>query len=359
MFSYIVRRLLLFVPTLLAVWILLFLIIRTIGDPALAKLGQHANPKKARIWKEKYGLNRPRFLDNKALALGLVGVFKTTRADQRVMARYETDQLPKWYDPGSPKSSLFKKAFDTQLITSLGAALRFEFGNSVSTNQPVSEMIKRGIGPSLSVTVPMFLLGLIVSVYLSMFCALYRARFVDHSVTFACIVLMSLSMPAVILLLQHSVSWIEWFPVSGYMFGWRAVGFVALPVMIGCLLGLGQNTRFYRSVMIEEVRKDYVRTARAKGLQQGVILFKHVLKNAMIPIVTRVVIAIPFLYAGSFLLETFFGIPGLGRMTYDALQAADFKVLEAITFIGALLFMIANLMCDILYVFLDPRVRLK
>ena len=365
MLSYIVRRLLLFVPTLLAVWAILFLTIRQVGDPAIVAAGKGASAEQIASVRRQMGLDRPVFLNTEALAHGLVAIVKPAGAAERLNAKVDNpesvfhgDDLH-WFHPRRPVRSLLARGFDTQFVTSLADKLRLDFGRSVAYNQPVGRMIREGLGPSLSVTVPMFLLGLVVSVYLAMFCALYRARLVDHTITFGCIVLMSLSLPAVILLLQHALSGVAWFPVSGYAYGWRAAGYVALPVLIGTMLGLGQNTRFYRSVLIEEVRKDYVRTAHAKGLERGVVLFKHVLKNAMIPIVTRVVIAIPFLYAGAFLLETFFGIPGLGRMAYEALQDTDYVVIEAITFIGAMLFMVANLVCDLLYVFLDPRVRLQ
>jgi len=133
--------------------------------------------------------------------------------------------------------------------------------------------------------------------------------------------------------------------------------YVGLPVLIGIVSGLGGNVRFYRAVMLNEIRNDYVRTAFAKGLGPGKVLFKHVLKNAMIPIITQVVLAIPFLFLGSLLLERFFGIPGLGYLMIDAIGARDFQVINAMTYIGALLFVIFNLLTDICYSLVDPRVK--
>jgi len=149
------------------------------------------------------------------------------------------------------------------------------------------------------------------------------------------------------------------FPVYGYAPGVHSIRFLLLPVLIALLKGLGGDVRFYRTIMLEEVSRDYVRTARAKGLTERVILFKHVLKNAMIPILTRTVLQIPFLFMGSLLLERFFGIPGLGNMTIEAIESADFPVLSAMVYLGALLFALGNLATDISYTLVDPRVRLR
>jgi peptide/nickel transport system permease protein len=149
------------------------------------------------------------------------------------------------------------------------------------------------------------------------------------------------------------------FPVYGYAGGIGAMQFLLLPIFIGVIKGLGGNVRFYRTVFAEEVGRDYVRTARAKGLRERTILFKHVLKNAMIPILTRTVLAIPFLILGSLLLENFFGIPGLGNLTVEAINSGDSKVVMAMVYLGALMFAVGNLMTDISYTFVDPRVTLR
>jgi peptide/nickel transport system permease protein len=146
-----------------------------------------------------------------------------------------------------------------------------------------------------------------------------------------------------------------WFPVWGY----ESARYLILPVIIGVVSGLGSNIRFYRTIMLDEMYKDYVRTALAKGVSKPRVLFVHVLKNAMIPIITNVVIAIPFLYTGSLLLENFFGIPGLGYLGINAILSSDVDVVRALVLIGALLFVVANLLTDICYAAADPRVKLK
>ena len=134
---------------------------------------------------------------------------------------------------------------------------------------------------------------------------------------------------------------------------------LALPILVGILSGIGGDVRFYRTVFLEESGRDFVRTARAKGASEPRIMTRHVLRNALIPILTRVVLAIPFLFMGSLLLEAFFGIPGLGSMTFDAIQANDFATLRTMVYVGALLFIFGQVATDISYGFVDPRVRVE
>jgi len=205
-------------------------------------------------------------------------------------------------------------------------------------------------------TVPVFIIGLFTSVALSLFCAFWRDTWVDRFFVILSVALMSINYLVYIVAGQYFVGFkMGWLPVWGF----EDARYLALPVLIGVLSGLGGNLRFYRTIMLDEAHRDYVRTARAKGVSQSRVLFRHVLKNAMIPIVTNVVIAIPFLYTGSLLLESFFGIPGLGYLGINAINSSDVDVLRAIVLIGSFIFVIANLLTDICYALVDPRVKLK
>ncbi len=246
--------------------------------------------------------------------------------------------------------------FHSQLAFYLRQLVHFDFGESNSTNQKVSTLLLGGVIPSLQLTIPIFVIGLMVSVSLSLICAYFRNQFLDRFFVVLAVALMSINYLIFIILGQYFLAF-KWqlFPVWGF----ESVHYLVLPVVIGVVSGLGANVRFYRTVMLDEMYKDYVRTAFAKGAGKPAVLFKHVLKNAMIPILTNVVIAIPFLYTGSLLLETFFGIPGLGYLAITAINASDVDVIRAIVLIGSLSFVVANLLTDICYAWADPRVTLK
>ncbi len=249
--------------------------------------------------------------------------------------------------------------FDAQYFHFLWGAIRFDFGRSMKQKQKIAAMIGDGIGPSLSLSVPAFTLGILFAIYISLLCAFYRNSWVDRGIVILSVLGMSLSMLIYIIACQYLFAFrLNWFPLWGYQGGAAAVTYLILPVFIWVLVALGSDVRFFRTVMLDEINQDYVRTASAKGLTHNKVLFKHVLKNAMIPIITRVVIAIPFLYTGSLLLERFFGIPGLGNMLVDALQNSDLTVVRAMTFIGAILYVLGNLVTDVGYALVDPRIRL-
>lgn len=251
---------------------------------------------------------------------------------------------------------LQKNPFDSQLFFYVRQLLRGDLGTSEYFKQPVSHLLLDGIGPSLSLTIPIFFIGVVVSIVLSLICAFYRDTFVDRFLVIISVALMSINYLVYIVAGQYWLAYKQGlFPVWGYE-SWR---YLALPVIIGVVSGLGSNIRFYRTVMLDEMYKDYVRTAFAKGVGKPRVLFVHVLKNAMIPIITNVVIAIPFLYTGSLLLEKFFGIPGLGYLGINAILSSDIDVVRALVLIGALLFVVANLFTDLCYAAVDPRVKLK
>lgn len=246
--------------------------------------------------------------------------------------------------------------FDSQLTFYMAQLFRGDLGHSETFKQPVSKMLADGVGPSLSLTVPIFFIGVIVSISLSLVCAFFRNTFIDRFLVVFSVALMSINYLIYIVAGQYLLAYkLGAFPVWGYE-SWR---YLILPVIIGVISGLGSNIRFYRTIMLDEMYKDYVRTAFAKGVSKPRVLFVHVLKNAMIPIITNVVIAIPFLYTGSLLLENFFGIPGLGYLGINAIMSSDVDVVRALVLIGALLFVFANLLTDICYAAADPRVKLK
>jgi peptide/nickel transport system permease protein len=239
--------------------------------------------------------------------------------------------------------------------------LTFDFGVSDSDSSPILERIKQGAIPSLCLTVPEFVLGLLLGIFMALVVSLFRDTYIDKVTTLLCVVLMSVPILLVIIGGQFLIGKVlRWFPISGWddqsAVMWR---FLALPVLIGVLAGFGTTVRFYRTVFLEEVYRDYVRTARAKGAGDLRVLLRHVLPNAMIPILTAVVMEIPFLFTGSLLLEAAFGIPGLGSLTVDAINANDFSTLRTMVFIGSLLFVAAQILTDISYTIADPRVRLE
>ncbi|OPZ88715.1 MAG: Glutathione transport system permease protein GsiC [candidate division TA06 bacterium ADurb.Bin417] len=226
--------------------------------------------------------------------------------------------------------------FDSQFIHFLGRVIRLDFGVSLATGQPVLQILREGIGPSLALTVPIFLADLALAIALALGCAYFRNTAFDRIVVVLAVVLMS-------------VNYLVWIVAGQYLLAYRLGAF---PVW-------GASLRFNRTVMLDEMYRDYVRTAFAKGLPLRTVLFRHVLKNALIPILTSVVMAIPFLYTGSLLLESFFGIPGLGYLSVNALNSLDVDVVRAVVLIGTILYILANLVGDLVNARVDPRVRLE
>ena len=246
--------------------------------------------------------------------------------------------------------------FDSQLSFYLAQLLRGDFGQSSIFKQPVSKLLKDGIWPSLSLSIPIFIIGLASALVLSLLCAYFRNHFIDRFIVIISVALMSINYLIYIVAGQYFLAYrCDIFPVWGF----ESIRYLFLPVIIGVISGLGSNVRFYRTIMLDEIYQDYVRTALSKGVSKTRILFVHILRNALIPIVTNVVIAIPFLYTGNLLLENFFGIPGLGYLGINAILSSDVDVVRALVLIAALLFVLANLLTDIVYAIVDPRVTLK
>ncbi|MBK24206.1 MAG: peptide ABC transporter permease [Halobacteriovorax sp.] len=309
--AYIIRRLLYVIPVLLGVCLIIFVLFNMVSpDPTLIMLGKHASLSQMEDLRRELGLDRSWFL---------------------------------------------------QYLDVVKSAFTFEFGRSWSTKQEIIEMIKAGAIPSLTLSVPAFILSTVISIAISLFVAFFRGTFIDKGVVFLCVTMMSISSLAYILFGQWFFAFkLGWFEISGYEFGFPDFApYVILPVIIWVMLGLGPDVRFYRTIILDEIYQDYVRTARAKGLGEKVIMFKHVLKNAMIPIITYVIIQIPFLILGALLLESFFSIPGLGGITLNAINSSDFPVVKAMTILISVAYILFSVLTDVLYTLVDPRVRLK
>jgi peptide/nickel transport system permease protein len=312
MTTYIIRRLLYTIPIVLGVLLLTFTLFTLVGgDISLEIAGKNASKETINEIRQEYGLNKPLFL-----------------------------------------------AWDSQLVNHFKNALTFNFGRA-RDREPVIDKIKRGAGPSLSLMVPMFIGEVAISISLALVIAFVRGSKWDVMAVVLCVAGMSIPYLSFILFGQYFLAY-KWgfFPVF-FSPDLTPPQYVALPVLIGIVTGLGGNLRFYRTVMLDEMRNDYVRTAFAKGLGTGKVLFKHVLKNAMIPIITQVVLAIPFLFLGSLLLERFFGIPGLGYLMIEAIGSRDYLIINAMTYISAILFVLFNVITDICYAFVDPRISLE
>jgi peptide/nickel transport system permease protein len=204
--------------------------------------------------------------------------------------------------------------------------------------------------------VPIFLIETVVSIAIALVAAFYRNTLTDRAIVVSSVIMMSVSYLVYIMVAQQVLAYQHgWFPIWGF----ESARYLILPVIVGAVSGLGSEVRFFRTVMLDEMYQDYVRTAFAKGCGQRAVLFKHVLKNAMIPILTSVVLAIPFLYSGNLLLETFFGIPGLGYLAVEAINSTDYPVIKATVLVGSILYVFASLITDICYALVDPRIKLR
>lgn len=246
--------------------------------------------------------------------------------------------------------------WSSQLAFYLEQILHLDFGVSHFSRQRVSTMLLDGIGPSLMLAIPILIGGLLSSVVLSLICAYWRDRWPDRSLVVFSVALMSVNYLVWIVAGQYLLGYqLEWFPVWGF----ESWAYLLLPVGIGIVSGLGQDVRLYRTVMLDEMYRDYVRTARAKGCSTPRLLFVHVLRNALIPIITNLSMVLPFLYTGSLLLETYFGIPGLGYLGINGIFNRDIDVVRAVVLIGAVLYMLCNLAADLLYAVCDPRVKIR
>ena len=325
MVSYILRRLLYAIPILIGVNVItfaLFFVVNTPDDMARVHLGvKRVTPEAIVKWKQERGYDKPLLFNENSSGAG--------------------------------------KLSDTIFFEKSVKLFMFDFGHS-DQGRDIGYDIRTRMWPSLAIALPVFLLGLVAYIAFALLMAFFRATYIDFLGVVLCVAMMSISGLFYIIGGQYLIGklW-NLVPISGYDGGLDAFRFLLLPVLIGVVSGIGSNARWYRTIFLEEINRDYVRTARAKGLSEMRVLFRHVLQNALIPILTGVVVVIPLLFMGSLITEAFFGIPGLGSYTIDAIQSQDFAVVRAMVFLGSVLYIIGLIMTDISYTLVDPRVRLE
>lgn len=311
LWSYILRRLLYTIPIVLGTCLIIFIIFNLTGyDPAAQLLGKHATAKQIAEVRHELGLDKP---------------------------------------------------YAEQYLDIVKSAFTFDFGRSWSTKQRIMDMIKEGAGPSLTVTLPSFLISTILAILTSLVVAFHRGKLIDKSLVIGFVAMMSIPSLAYILFFQYFFAFkLGWFEISGFEKSFpEFLPYTFLPVIIMIVLSIGPDVRYFRTVILDDIYQDYVRTARAKGLSETKVLLKHVLKNSMIPILTYVIIQIPFLILGALLIESFFSIPGLGGLTVKAVFDNDFPVIKAMTILSSLAYIFFTLITDVMYTIVDPRVRLK
>lgn len=312
MLAYIIRRLWQMIPTMLGVILLIFFLFNWVGgDPAYILAGKMSNPEQIANIRTQLGVDQPYYI-----------------------------QL--WI-------------FIQQILT-------FDYGLSWSTGEPVSQIIMTRLGPSLTVLVPLTILQTIIAVILALAVASVRGSLTDRMIMMLCTIGMSISILVYIIVFQYALAYkLSWFPVQGWSdnFNENLFHYALLPILIMLVVSIAPMLRLYRSFVLDEVNQDYVRTARAKGLGESRILGVHVLRNASIPIITDVMASLPALLIGAFLIERFFGIPGIGREVIIAVERSDFPVIKAITVYVAAATMLFNLVADVVYKLVDPRVQLK
>ncbi len=325
MTSYIIRRLLYGFWILVGVNLLTFILFFAVNTPDdMARLsigGQRVSQEAVEKWKVERGYDKPLFFNMQA--------------------------------SGSEK--LTQTIFYHRSVP----LLTFDFGFS-DEGRNIGHEITQRMGPSLALAIPTFILGLAVCVAFALLLVFFKGTPLDFAGVVACVVLLSISGLFYIIAGQWLFAKIlRWVPYSGFTSGLDSVRFLVLPVLVGILSSMGAEARFYRTLFLEEAGKDYVRTARAKGLSERLVLFRHVLRNAMLPILTGTVSAIPLLFMGSLISESFFGIPGLGSYTIDAINAQDFSIVRAMVFLGSALYIVGLILADISYTLADPRIRFE
>ena len=280
--------------------------------------------------------------------------------------RVTQEAIEKWkVERGYDKPLLFnggdqgaRKLTNTIFFERSVQLFAFRFGASDS-GRDIGYEIRQRIGPSLAVALPTYLLGVIATVCVALLMVFFRATYLDFWGVTLAVVLMSISALFYIIVGQWFFSnLLRLVPISGFAGGWNLAVFLALPIVIGVVARLGADSLLYRTMFLEEIGKDYVRTARAKGLSETAVLFRHVLRNASLPILTSTVAVLPLLFLGSLIMESFFGIPGLGSFTIDAINAQDFAVVRAMVFLGSVLYIVGLILTDISYTLVDPRIRL-
>ena len=325
MTGYLLRRALYAVPILIGVNLLTFVLFFVVNPPdnmARIHLGvKRVTPEAIAKWKHEHGYDKP-----------LV-----------------------WNGTASGMGTLTETIFFEKSLT----LFAFDFGQA-DDGRDIGSDIRQRMWPSLAIALPTFFLGLLLYVTFAMALAFFRGTYVDLWGVVLCVILLSISSLFYIIGGQYLIGkLLNLTPISGYDTGLAAAKFLILPVVVGVAGGIGGSTRLYRTIFLEEIGKDYIRTARATGLSEVRVLFKHGLKNAMIPILTGVVVIIPSLFLGSLILESFFGVPGLGSYTIDGIRSQDFAIVRAMVFLGSVLYIVGLILTDVSYTLVDPRVRLE
>jgi peptide/nickel transport system permease protein len=323
--AYVIRRIAYAVPILVGVNLLtflLFFVVNTPDDMARMQLGvRRVTAEAVEKWKAERGYDKPMLYNAKVEG--------------------------------------FDRLTDTIFYEKSVRLFAFDFGNADDGRSIRHEILTR-MWPSLALQLPVFIVGLAVNITFALLMAFFRATYLDFWGVVLCVAMMSISGLFYIIGGQYLFSKVwNLVPISGYAGGWDSAKFLILPVAVGVVGGIGSGARWYRTIFLEEMGKDYVRTARAKGLAETAVMFKHVLKNGLIPILTGAVVVIPTLFMGALISESFFGIPGLGSYTIDAIQAQDFSVVRSMVFLGSVLYILGLLLTDISYTMVDPRVRLE
>lgn len=325
MINYIIRRILYALPILIGINIItfvLFFVVNTPDDIARMQLGQKRVTEEAiEKWKSDHGYNKPVLWNS-----GAGGLNKVT---------------------------------DTIFFQNSIKLFVFNFGQSDS-GRDIGHDISQRMWPSLAITFPSLILGLLVYISFALTLAFFRASYIDIWGVVICVIMMSISSMFYIIGGQFVIGkLLNLVPISGYDSGLDAIKFVALPVFVGVVGSIGSSTRWYRTIFLEEMHKDYIRTARAKGLSEKIVLYRHVLRNGLIPILTGVVVILPMLFIGSLITESFFAIPGLGSYTIDAINNQDFAIVRSMVYLGSVLYIIGLILTDISYTIADPRIRLE
>jgi peptide/nickel transport system permease protein len=325
MFAYIVRRILYALPILIGVNLItftLFFVVNSPDDMARMHLGEKRVTEEAiSKWKHNRGYDLPRFYNKEEKGLKVL-----------------------------TNTIFYNKSI---------SLFAFEFGRA-DDGRDIGRDISERMWPSLAIALPVFVVGLMVNITFALLLAFFRGTYLDVWGVIFCVILMSISTLFYIIGGQFLIGkLLHLVPISGFDTGKDSLKFLVLPIIVGVVSGTGAGARLYRTIFLEEINKDYVRTARAKGLSELRILYRHILKNAMIPILTGVVIVIPVLFMGSLLIESFFGVPGLGSYTIDAIHSQDFAIVRAMVFLGSVLYILGLILTDISYTMVDPRVRLN
>ena len=392
MLNYILRRTGYSVLVVLGVLMLTFVLFQLgAGDPAAAVLGKDARPYEIEMLRRKMGADLPLFFGYwckseayRAERKGEELIFTRTFPEKKIALKIRTSRKNYEYLPAADEvvfkhklengerlisAGAFryqKKPFNSRFFRTFGEIVSFtghfpyitffNFGEALSTGEPVKDILKRCIGPSLLLMMPIFAGEIFVGILFAMIAAIFRNTVVDRGLVLLSVAGMSVSYLVIIILSQWFLGYsLGVFPLWGY----GNIRYLILPVAVGILCGSGSNIRFFRTVFVDELQKEYLRTAAAKGASPFRIYFCHLLRNASVQVITRAGAGLPFLFTGSLLLESFFGIPGLGFAGVDALYNSDIQLLKAIVVLSALLFVVVNLLADLAYAWADPRIRLE